>query len=55
MTGTRYHMRDLNRNKIDDIMQFDVARQRRRSRSLLEFGMFSILLIGYVTALTLAG
>lgn len=50
----RYFMRDLNGDKIDGIMAFDVSLRRGRSRSLFEFGVFCAALAGYLCALALS-
>jgi hypothetical protein len=51
MVPHTYVMRDLNGNKIDGIMQFNVALRRSRSRSLLEFGIFFGALFAYLCVL----
>lgn len=54
MITSRYVMRDFNDDKIDAIMQFDVSAGRGRSRSVLEFGVFMLALLGYLGMLVLA-
>ena len=49
-----YFMRDLNGDKVDGIMAFDVTLQRSRSRSVFEISVFLVALVGYLAALALS-
>ena len=51
MQNSPYFMRDLNGDKIDSIMDFNVALSRRRSRSILELSIFLLSVAGYIAAL----
>jgi hypothetical protein len=53
MPHSRYVMRDLNGRKIDDIMQFNVARRGVETRSLFEFGVFAVAVVAYLWILAL--
>ncbi|MCB1724009.1 MAG: hypothetical protein KDJ39_09995 [Gammaproteobacteria bacterium] len=49
-----YIMRDLNRAKVDQIMDFNVAAGGARPRSVFEFGVFLTAVLVYVGALALS-
>jgi len=51
MPTGNYFMRDLNRDKIEGIMQFDVALRRHRSRSILEISVFLAAVFSYLCVL----
>jgi len=46
-----YLMHDLNGDKVDDIMNFNVALKQRRSRSVFEISVFLFAVAGYLLAL----
>ncbi|MCB1775220.1 MAG: hypothetical protein KDI88_16525 [Gammaproteobacteria bacterium] len=46
-----YLMRDLNGDKVQDIMNFNVALKRHRSRSVFEISIFLFAVAGYLLAL----
>jgi hypothetical protein len=48
---SRYRMRDFNDNKVQEIMDFDPVRRRRRAGSMLEFSVFLFAVAGYLLAL----
>lgn len=48
-----YFMRDLNGQKIDGIMEFNVALRRSRPRSLFEISVFCSALLAYLCSLAL--
>lgn len=54
MPNNRYLMRDFNDDKIDSIMRFNVAQRHSRSRSILEFSVFLVTLLGYLGMLALS-
>ena len=54
MNTSTYVMRDLNRDKVDRIMDFNVVEQRSRSRSIFEFSIFVAALGGYLCMLALS-
>lgn len=51
MRTSPYFMRDLNGQKVDSIMDFNVALRRSRSRSIFEISVFFVAVAGYLTAL----
>jgi hypothetical protein len=51
MQQSPYFMRDLNGDKVDSIMDFNVALCRRRSRSIFELSIFFLAVAGYLAAL----
>ena len=53
MPANRYLMRDFNGHKIDQIMDFDVAKRRNRSRSVLEISIFFAALAAYLGTLAI--
>lgn len=53
MPASRYQMRDLNGRKIDQIMDFNVAKRRSQSRSVLEFSVFIAALTAYLGMLAI--
>lgn len=54
MTTNSYFMRDLNGDKVERIMNFNVASGDTKSRSLFEFGVFVTALLIYIGALALS-
>jgi len=54
MQDNRYFMRDLNGEKIDGIMDFNVALRRSRSRSMFEISVFFAALLTYLCVLALS-
>ena len=54
MQQQRYFMRDLNRDKVDNIMNFNVASRRDRPRSMFEISVFFAALASYLCALALS-
>jgi hypothetical protein len=54
MPCNRYLMRDLNGRKIDQIMDFNVAQRRSRSRSVVEISIFLGALAAYLTMLAIS-
>ena len=55
MQSGPYVMRDLNGDKVDHIMDFNVALRRSRPRSLFEFGVFVAAVFGYLCVQALSG
>ncbi len=55
MSEQRYVMCDLSGDKVDNIMDFDLVLRRPRSRSVFEFSLFLVAVLGYLTALGLSG
>lgn len=53
MYKSPYVMRDLNGDKVDNIMSFNVAMRQNRSRSILEISIFAAAVAGYLLALAL--
>ena len=51
MNYSPYFMRDLNGDKVDSIMQFNVALKQPRSRSVLEISLFVGALMSYLCVL----
>lgn len=51
MQHSPYFMRDLNGDKVDSIMDFNVAMRRSRSRSVFEISLFFAALACYLVAL----
>jgi hypothetical protein len=51
MNQNRYFMRDLNHDKVANIMSFNVAARRDRPRAMLEISVFVAALAGYLCAL----
>lgn len=47
-------MHDLNGDKVDSIMDFNVALRRNRSRSLFEIAVFCAAVIAYLGVLALS-
>ena len=54
MTHSRYYMRDLNGSKVDNIMDFNVAKRSTRSRSVLEISIFFAALAAYLGVLAIS-
>lgn len=46
-----YLMRDFNNGKIEEIMSFNPASSHRRPSSILELGLFLVVLLGYLAVL----
>lgn len=53
MQAHRYLMRDFNRNKVENIMQFNVATQGDKRGSMRELGLLLAILAAYLCGLTL--
>jgi len=53
MKSHRYLMRDFNRNKVDSIMQFNVATQGKKRVSMHELALFLAALAAYLCILAL--
>jgi hypothetical protein len=51
MNNSPYFMRDLNGDKVDSIMEFNVALKRPRSRSVFEISLFAGALLSYLYVL----
>lgn len=49
-----YLMHDLNGDKVEDIMSFNVASKRDRSRSVFEISIFLFAVAGYLLALAVS-
>jgi hypothetical protein len=49
-----YLMHDLNGDKVEDIMNFNVALKQRRSRSVFEISIFLFAVAGYLLALAVS-
>lgn len=54
MRNSMYFMRDLNGDKVEQIMNFNVASGGARPRSLFELGVFLVALLVYVGALAIS-
>ncbi|MCB1787960.1 MAG: hypothetical protein H6955_01790 [Chromatiaceae bacterium] len=54
MPSSRYFMRDMNHDKIEGIMDFNVAARGNRSRSVFEIGVFFAAVTTYLCALALS-
>lgn len=54
MKTSRYLMRDLNGDKVDHIMNFNVASGHARPRSLFEIGVFAVAVVVYVGVLAMS-
>lgn len=54
MQNSPYFMRDLSGDKIGQIMDFNVASHKNRSRSLFEFGVFLSAVLIYIATLALS-
>jgi hypothetical protein len=54
MPRNDFAMRDFNGDKVEQIMDFNLASNRRRHRSLLEFGIFIGAVLAYLGALALS-
>lgn len=53
MPANRYLMRDLNGRKIEQIMNYNVAKRRSQSRSVLEISLFFAALAAYLGTLAI--
>ena len=51
MQHSPYFMRDLNGQKIDSIMDFNVSLRRSRSRSVFEISVFLAAVAAYLAVL----
>ena len=54
MRNSRYYMRDLNGQKVDGIMEFNVVLRRNRSRSIFEISVFLAAVAAYLCVLALS-
>jgi hypothetical protein len=54
MNKNSYLMRDLNGEKIDNIMNFNVTSRNERSRSFIEISLFAAAVVGYLMALAVS-
>jgi hypothetical protein len=54
MRNSRYYMRDLNGQKVDGIMDFNVVLRRNRSRSIFEISVFLAAVAAYLCVLALS-
>ena len=54
MRNNRYYMCDLNGQKVDGIMDFNVVLRRNRSRSIFEISVFLVAVAAYLCVLALS-
>lgn len=53
--NTSYVMRDLSKNVVPSIMQFDAPVRENRGRKMFELAVFVLGVCGYISILALAG